>query len=151
MLCLLRDPTGRQPCTYAGNPGPWRRFIDLEHSQCYNETNHWNALTDGKIKYIFRAWFGDEQLFNLTADPGEQHELSQSIEHRPTLLMWRARMVAQFEQEGRGDAFVQGGKLVRRNVRSGSPGNTPYSPNYPRAAHAGTGPQQEAATQHTLI
>ena len=27
------------------NPGPWRRFLDLEHSTVYNETVHWNALT----------------------------------------------------------------------------------------------------------
>jgi hypothetical protein len=41
----------------------------MEHSNVYNETVHWNALTDGKMKYIFRAYFPDELLFNLTADP----------------------------------------------------------------------------------
>ena len=116
-------------CT--GNPGPWRVYLDLEHSQCYNETNHWNALTDGKIKYIYRAWFGDEHLFNLTADPGEQQELSAAEGYQQTLLVWRARMVAQFRREGRGVAFVTtAGELVRRNC-SRCPGNTPYSPNYP--------------------
>jgi hypothetical protein len=49
----------------------------MEHSTCYNESNHWNALTDGRIKYVFRAFFADEQLFNLTADPKETTELSQ--------------------------------------------------------------------------
>eukprot|EP01051_Picozoa_sp_SAG22_P010660 SAG22_NODE_970_length_6231_cov_2.345890_5_plen_320_part_00 len=34
MLCLLRDPTGKQHCGYKGNPGPWREYLDLEHSQC---------------------------------------------------------------------------------------------------------------------
>ena len=34
MLCLLRDPTGTKHCDYPGNPGPWRPFLDLEHSQC---------------------------------------------------------------------------------------------------------------------
>ncbi len=67
MLCLLRDPTGSR-CDYPPNPGPWRSWIDMEHNTCYNLTNHWSALTDGRMKYIFRAWKGDEQLFNLTAD-----------------------------------------------------------------------------------
>ena len=53
MLCLLTDPTGTR-CEYAPNPGPWRQYLDLEHSTCYNETNHWNALTDGLIKYVHR-------------------------------------------------------------------------------------------------
>lgn len=50
LLCLLRDPSGAT-CEYAPNPGPWRRWLDLEHSTCYNETNHWSALTDGEVKY----------------------------------------------------------------------------------------------------
>ena len=41
----------------------WRQWIDLEHSTCYNSTNHWNALTDGNFKYIFRAFFGDGYFF----------------------------------------------------------------------------------------
>lgn len=67
MLCLLRDPSGLR-CDYAPNPGPWRTFVDLEHSTCYNITNHWNALTDGRMKYVYKAWSGHEQLFNLTSD-----------------------------------------------------------------------------------
>ena len=60
MLCLLLDPSG-QACAYAPNPGPWRTHIDLEHSTCYNMSNHWNGLTDGRTKYVYRAWRGDEQ------------------------------------------------------------------------------------------
>merc|ERR1711971_968963 len=51
MLCLLRDPSGLQHCDYAPNPGPWRSWIDLEHSMIYNNSNHWSALTDGQMKY----------------------------------------------------------------------------------------------------
>ncbi len=80
LLCLLRDPSGAT-CDYAPNPGPWRPWLDMEHSTCYNETNHWSALTDGRMKYVFRAWAPDlatqEQLFNLTTDPGERVQLSQ--------------------------------------------------------------------------
>lgn len=129
MLCLLTDPTG-QHCTYPLNPGPWRQYLDMEHSTCYNNSNHWNALTDGRMKYVFRAYFGDEQLFNLTADPTESVELSQDPTYATTLKLWRGRMVAQFESENRGPTWVQNGTLMQR-----SQGQT-YSPNYPRGPPA---------------
>ena len=66
--CLLRDPTGSSPCAFAGLTSPtWRKWVDLEHSTCYNDTNHWSALTNGQIKYVYKAWNNSEQLFNLTA------------------------------------------------------------------------------------
>ena len=100
--------------------------IDLEHSTCYNMTNHWNALTDGRTKYIYRAWKGDEQLFNLTRDPREAVDLAQAAEYAPVLAAWRQRMVAQFESEQRGKAWVQGGRLMVR------PRGLTYGPNFPR-------------------
>ena len=63
VLCLLKDPSGKT-CEYQPNPGPWREWIDMEHNTCYNSSNHWNALTDGKMKYIFRAFF---QVRHLSA------------------------------------------------------------------------------------
>ena len=68
LLCLLQDPSGRK-CG-------WREYLDLEHDICYNDTNHWNGLTDGVMKYVFNAYFPAEQLFNLTADPGERVDLA---------------------------------------------------------------------------
>lgn len=44
-------------------------------------TNHWSALTDGRIKYIFNAWDATEELFNLTADPGETTQLQNSPQY----------------------------------------------------------------------
>lgn len=61
MMCLLTDPSGRS-CGYSVNPGPWRKYLDMEHSTVYNYTNHWNALTDGDMKYIFNAWDASEQV-----------------------------------------------------------------------------------------
>lgn len=127
MLCLLRDPTGKTNCDYAPNPGPWRQWLDLEHAQCYNMSNHWSALTDGKIKYIYRAWADDEQLFDLAKDPSETEEVSSKAEYAEALALWRSRMVSQFEAEGRGAKWVKDGKLVRRTK------STTYSPNYPSA------------------
>ena len=56
----------------------------------------------------------------------ELQDLASLPAHRPTLLAWRARLVAQFEEEGRGAGWVQGGRLVRR--RKGQV----YGPNYPK-------------------
>ena len=103
----------------------WRQYLDLEHSTCYNVTNHWNALTDGHMKYIFRAFFDDEQLFDLDSDPEEMTNLAGSSEWQTTLELWRERLVKQFEQEGRGPSWVQDGKLVRRTK------GQLYSPHYP--------------------
>jgi len=98
--CLVKkDPTGS---TCGPSNGPWRSYVDLEHSTVFNETIHWNALTDGKIKYVFRAFLNDEQLFNLTADPYEYVNLATDNAYTDVLTLWRNRLVQQFETEGRG-------------------------------------------------
>ena len=104
----------------------WRQYVDLEHNICYNATNHWNALTNGHIKYIYRAYFGDEQLFDLDTDQEERNNLAADEEWKDTLLEWRETMVKQFEAEGRGSEWVQDGQLVKR-VKG-----MLYSPNYPK-------------------
>jgi len=60
------------------------------------------------MKYIFNAcptctFPPEEQLFNLTADPGELVGLHAVSAYATTLKLWRSRMVAQFTEEGRGD------------------------------------------------
>ena len=107
----------------------WREYIDLEHDICYNVTNHWNALTDGHTKYIFRAFYGDEQLFDIDSDPEELYNLASDKEYEDTLVRWRQRLIKQFEAEGRGPDWVKDGKLLRRvkGMR--------YSPNYPGGAN----------------
>ena len=112
---LLRRNRGRH----------WRRWLDLEHDICYNATNHWSALTDGVIKFIFHACSGEEQLFDLVQDPGETRDLSKDAVRSLQLREWRQRMVAQFEDEGRGPDWVQHGVLQQRCS------SCLYSPNYP--------------------
>lgn len=102
----------------------WRPFIDLEHDICYDKTNHWSALTDGKMKYIYDAYAGGEQLFDLVNDPGETRELAADPAHAETLSLWRERLVAHLAP--RGEAWVRDGELVPR------PQSILYSPNYPK-------------------
>ena len=104
----------------------WRPWLDLEHTTCYNATNHWNALSDGEMKYIFNAFSATEQLFNMTADPYELRDLSATPTLTPQLDLWRSRMVQQFKEEERGPDWVKEGKLQQRTVPC------VYSPNYPK-------------------
>jgi arylsulfatase len=113
MLKLVRNPST-----------PWRQFIDLEHNICYAPSNNWNALTDGRTKYIFHAFNGEEQLFDLQKDPHELNDLSKVVESDQLLRLWRQRLLLHFEQ--RGEPFLVNGQLGLR------PKGVPFSPNFPR-------------------
>ncbi len=105
-----------------GNGSDWRELIDLEHSVCYHADNHWNALTDGRLKYVFHARSGAEQLFDLENDPTEAHDLAKEKKH--DLAAWRDRLVGHLSE--RGGEFVAHGKLVSPRK------NRVYSPFYPK-------------------
>jgi arylsulfatase A-like enzyme len=106
-----------------GNTKDWRPWIDLEHSMCYDQ-DHWTALTDGRFKYIYFAYDGREQLFDMAKDPGELHNLAEESDHESSLKEWRERMIQHLSE--RGEEFVSGGKLAIRRKRF------LYSPNYPK-------------------
>ena len=103
----------------------WRDYIDFEHSIYCNRTFHWNGYTDGRVKYVFRAYFPNEQLFDLVNDPHEMHDLSEEPKWKDELLKWRNRLIQQFERENRGPQWVRDGRLQRRTK------SQPYSPHYP--------------------
>ncbi len=102
----------------------WREFIDLEHDICYSAENHWNALTDGRWKYVYHASDGHEQLFDLESDPGELRDLARDPARAAALKDWRERMVEHLAE--RGEKWVKDGSLVPR------PRSIKHSPNYPR-------------------
>jgi arylsulfatase A-like enzyme len=113
----------------AARGAEWRPFLDLEHDVCYSPENHWNALTDGRWKYIFHAQDGREQLFHLERDPHEMSDLAGDAAHAGELRQWRQRLVEHLAV--RGESWVAGGKLLPR------PKGQPYSPNYPREDKSG--------------
>ena len=90
-LPLLRDDGGEVQ---------WRSWIDLEHATCYWPENVWNALTDGRTKYVYHAFDGREQLFDLTDDPGETIDLAGDPAHAAELTRWRARMLEHLRPRG---------------------------------------------------
>ena len=111
----------------SGRDAKWREFIDLEHSVCYSETNDWNGFASERYKYVYHAYDGSEQLFDLHNDPGETEDLAGEPQRRGLLTEWRAEMASHFAE--RGEAYVKDGRLV---VREGN--SLLYSPNYPGAA-----------------
>ncbi|MCL4401798.1 MAG: arylsulfatase [Acidobacteria bacterium] len=106
------------------NGAGWREFIDLEHNICYSPENHWNALTDGRMKYIFHARDGEEQLFDLVRDAHELNDLASDPGHEAELRKWRGRLVEHFAE--RGEPFLRNGKLGLR------PQGQMLSPHFPR-------------------
>jgi arylsulfatase A-like enzyme len=111
----------------ARNPNAeWRPWIDLEHDVTYSKDNHWNALTDGRSKYIFHAKNGEEQLFDLVHDRAEEKDLSKDPSHQDQLKFWRDRLMEHLSK--RGAPWVVKGALGLR------PDSILYSPNYPRRA-----------------
>ncbi|HPD29192.1 MAG TPA: arylsulfatase [Phycisphaerae bacterium] len=107
-----------------GRSDGWREYIDFEHSACYAGAGYWTALTDGRTKYIVHAAEGQEQLFDLQADPGELHDLAADPAQQDRLRAWRERMVTHLSE--RGEPFVKEGKLVLPRP------SMLYSPNFPK-------------------
>lgn len=108
-----------------GKAEHWREYIDLEHDVCYSKENHWNALTDGRWKYVYHAFDGSQQLFDLANDPGELHDVASDAKHAAELKAWRQRMIEHLAE--RGEQFVKNGDLVVGVEKM------IYSPLYPRA------------------
>jgi len=107
-----------------GDSPDWRPYIDLEHNICYAPENHWNALTDGKRKYIYHAHSGGEQFFDLERDPHEEDDLAGVSPRREEVNTWRDRLIAHLSE--RGEAYVKDGRMVPR------PQNMALSPHFPQ-------------------
>lgn len=109
----------------------WRKYIDLEHATCYSEDNYWCALTDGKLKYIWRFHTGEEELFDLEKDPHELKNVSGEVSYRKLLLELRAAMAEHLSE--RGEEFVKDGRLqvLKRTIL--------YSPMFPDENPVDTG------------
>ena len=114
-----------------GETGKWRKYLDLEHSTCYSPDNYWCALTDGKLKYIWRFHTGEEELFDLSKDPHELKDVSKDKKYKSQLLRMREAMVEHLSE--RGEEFVKDGRLqvLKRTVL--------YSPLFPDENPVDTG------------
>lgn len=89
-----------------GQPSAVREWLHFEHAPCYGPAQAFHALTDGRFKYIWRPADGAEQLFDLTNDPREEHDLS----GQPLVTTWRTRLVTRLAE--RPEGFSDGRRLI---------------------------------------
>ena len=89
-----------------------REYVHGEHSSTYQRQNlGMQYLTDGREKYIWYTFSGQEQLFDLTKDPQELHDLSAEPAARKRLELWRQRMVKELAPRTQ-DGLSDGKKLL---------------------------------------
>lgn len=108
----------------SGNSSGWRKYIGMEHATCYFKNNYWSAVTDGKRKYVWHFYTGQEQFFDLEKDPHENHDLIDISARKKEINGWRNHLVDYLKE--RGPSFVKNGNPVKRTK------TMLYSPNYPR-------------------
>ena len=92
-----------------GEDRPVREFLHSEHSPCYSNEQAHHMLTDGVFKYIWRPGDGTEQLFNLSTDPRELHDLARDGQWAELLSGWRTTMIQ--ELANRPEGFSDGKSL----------------------------------------
>lgn len=114
-----------------GEGAAWRKYIDLEHATCYSADNYWCALTDGRVKYVWRFHTGEEELFDLSKDPHELKNMVGNKAYKKKLNELRQAMVLHLSE--RGEEFVKDGRLqvLKRTVL--------YSPLFPDDKPVDTG------------
>jgi len=96
VLELLKDPSVTLRPYYHG-----------EHAPCYHPENANQFLTDARWKYIWNPINGEEQLFDLQADP---HECADLARKEPDVLAhWRQTMARQLA--GRQEQLSDGTQL----------------------------------------
>jgi len=110
VLSLLRSSST------AGEPVEWRQWLHGEHTACYADTNAMHYLTDGREKYVWFPPTGEQQLFDLQADPQELVDLARDPAHAARVARWRERLVR--ELAGRTDGFSDGTHLVSKPFRT---------------------------------
>lgn len=96
--------------TLQGKEQKIRDWLHIEHAPCYSDAQAFQALTDGRFKYIWRPLDGSEQLFDLSKDAHEEHDLSKDAVSSETLGKWRQRLVERLAN--RPEGFSKDGKLV---------------------------------------
>lgn len=84
-----------------------REYLHGEH-QYWGQSIQW--VTDGRTKYVWGSARGVEQLFDLTTDPAELHDLSALPDWTDVRARWRQRLIDALT--GREEGFVHNGELV---------------------------------------
>ena len=103
---------GRNLLDLVADPGrdDWREWYHGEHAPgSYDPENGCQYGIGERTKYIWNPVTGEELLFGLDEDPGEERDLSSDPDHRSELQEWRNRMTDRLA--GRSEGFVDDGDL----------------------------------------
>jgi choline-sulfatase len=98
-----------------GEAVPWREFVHGEHCGTYDDSTEMQYLTDGTWKYIWYTRADREQLFNLSDDRHELHDLTQVPHYAKELVRWRQRLIQVLEPRQAG--LIDGDRLVSQRGR----------------------------------
>jgi len=102
LLDLVEDPDRED----------WRPFYHGENSPgSYDPENAMQYVVDERHKFIWNPVTGEEFLFDLVEDPGEQRNLADDPEHADLHETWRERLIAYLDEQGRPEGYVDGGDL----------------------------------------
>jgi arylsulfatase A-like enzyme len=82
-----------------------------------NSGHQYFAIIDGPFKYTWTSFGGAELLFDLSADPYEQHNLAERAEYREKLEALRGRMIEQMRQSG--SKWLDGDRLIHNEAPKG--------------------------------
>ena len=93
-----------------GDSPAWRDYLHGEHTACYepDQGNQW--VTDGHQKLIWYTQTGEEQFFDLDADPREMNNSIHDTDSSERVAMWRQRLIDELSD--RPEGFVSDGRLV---------------------------------------
>jgi arylsulfatase len=92
-------------------PSRWREYIHGEHAPVPHGLGGMHYLTDGRMKYVWWAKSGREQLFDLISDPCEACDLATGEEARKGQVgSWRQKLIK--ELKGRPEGFTDWKKLI---------------------------------------
>jgi arylsulfatase A-like enzyme len=86
-----------------------RDYLHIEHIP-----NH-QCVTDGKEKYIWSPFDGQELFFDLKADPQERRNLINGKEYAKTVAVWRKRLIDELRD--RPEGFVKDGRLNCKDLK----------------------------------
>ncbi|WP_321113138.1 arylsulfatase [Halorussus salinisoli] len=78
---------------FNGDAADWRDYYHGEHGPIYHEENATQYLVGDQYKYIWNPVTGDELLFDLRADPGEETDLTDDPDHVNVCDRLRQRLV----------------------------------------------------------
>ena len=104
---------GRNLLDLVANPdADWREFYHGENSPgSYDPENGMQYVVGERHKFVWNPVTGEEFLFDLREDPGEERNLAGDPGHAELHATWRDRLVGYLEDQDRPEGYIANGDL----------------------------------------